>query len=430
MATVTTMKTAAETALEAAFASRRGALHGLAAQRDEAFSRYRERGLPHRRVEEWKYTDLRAALREAAPLAVRPDTVSLADVPDLSPLRIVIGDGHVLDWPETLPSGVTLVSLAQALEHGHPALADLGHPLAAGNAAVDLNTAFMTDGVIMQVAAGVRLDQPLHVALVYTPGSAFATAVRMLLVVGDGASAQLIETHHGVAGHGYQPNTVVEIRAGDEAQVEHVRLSRDGDDAVALSTVTAHIGREASLTTFNAAFGGRLSRHQVFATFAGESAKASINGVAMLKPGQHADATLVVDHAEPGGESRELFRTVVDDDATGVFQGKIIVRQKAQKTDGRMMSGALLLGDGATMNNKPELEIFADDVACAHGATCGALDEDLLFYLMARGLPKPEAEALLLQAFVGEAIETVSHDGVRDELIRHVEGWLRDRSAA
>ena len=147
----------------------------------------------------------------------------------------------------------------------------------------------------------------------------------------------------------------------------------------------------------------------------------------MLKGRQHADTTLLIDHAEPGGESRELFKNVLDGEATGVFQGKIIVRPVAQKTDGRMMSQAVLLSEGASMYNKPELEIFADDVQCGHGATCGALDEDLLFYLRARGLPKPEAEALMLQAFVGGALETIAHEGVRAVLEDVTAAWLAAR---
>jgi Fe-S cluster assembly protein SufD len=147
----------------------------------------------------------------------------------------------------------------------------------------------------------------------------------------------------------------------------------------------------------------------------------------MIKGRQHADSTLVVSHAAQHCTSRELFKTVVDDEATGVFQGKIIVEPQAQKTDGRMMSASLLLSEGASMNNKPELEIFADDVQCGHGATSGALDEDLLFYIMARGVPRAEAESLLVQAFLGEAIETVADDGVHDALIALVEEWLRAR---
>ena len=147
----------------------------------------------------------------------------------------------------------------------------------------------------------------------------------------------------------------------------------------------------------------------------------------MLGDGQLADSTLLADHAAVGGVGREMFKTVIDGDATGVFQGKIIVRQIAQKTDGKMKSDCLLLSDEGQMMNKPELEIFADDVACGHGATCGAPDQDLLFYLMARGLPKPIAESLLVQAFVGEAVESVAHEGVRAALIGEIEAWLASR---
>jgi Fe-S cluster assembly protein SufD len=173
--------------------------------------------------------------------------------------------------------------------------------------------------------------------------------------------------------------------------------------------------------------GSAVSRHQIYLAFMGEGAKARVNGAAMLNAGQHADSTLLVDHALPHGDSKELFKTVLDGEATGVFQGKIIVRPHAQKTDGRMMSGCLLLSEGGTMNNKPELEIFADDVQCAHGATCGQLEEELLFYLMARGLPQKDAENLMVQAFLGEAIEMVEHEGAREALIGVIEGWLAAR---
>jgi Fe-S cluster assembly protein SufD len=251
--------------------------------------------------------------------------------------------------------------------------------------------------------------------------------VRVLLEVEAGASATLIETHEGPDGLAYQPNTVVEIVAHDNATVRHVRLNAEGGDALALSTLAAKLGAHVSFDAVNVAVGAGVARHQVFLTFAGEHATARINGAAMLKGKQHGDTTLLVDHAVPHCDSKELFKTVIDDAATGVFQGKIIVRPHAQKTDGRMMSAALLLSDGGTMNNKPELEIFADDVQCAHGATCGQLDEDLLFYLMARGLPRREAETLMVQAFLGEAVEPVEHEPTREALVEVIEGWLKAR---
>jgi Fe-S cluster assembly protein SufD len=245
--------------------------------------------------------------------------------------------------------------------------------------------------------------------------------------VEEAASVTLLESHEGPDGVASQLNDVIEFVVGDRAKVCHVRLNAEGREALALSTLTARLGEAVSFDSLNTVIGGSISRHQVFLTFAGDRSLARINGATMIKDRQHADATLVVTHSGLHCTSRELFKTVIDGEATGVFQGKIIVEPQAQKTDGRMMSAALLLSDSGTMNNKPELEIFADDVLCAHGATSGALDEDLLFYIMARGVPRAEAESLLVQAFLGEAIETVEHESVREALVGTVEEWLRAR---
>jgi Fe-S cluster assembly protein SufD len=285
----------------------------------------------------------------------------------------------------------------------------------------------MSDGAVIWVAAGTTVEQPLHLRFVSAGEGPFATATRVLLVLEEGASLTLLETHEGRDGTVYQANDVVEVVASDKASLNHVRFNGESRQALALSTVTAKLGTGVSFRSLNVVTGAEVSRHQVFLTFAGQNSTVSINGANMLKGRQHADTTLLVDHATPHCDSRELFKTVVDDDATGVFQGKIIVRPDAQKVDGRMMSGCLLLSDGGTMYNKPELEIFADDVQCAHGATCGQLDENLLFYLKSRGLPQAEAERLLVQAFVGEAVETVGIETLHDILVEIVEDWLRAR---
>jgi len=284
----------------------------------------------------------------------------------------------------------------------------------------------MADGVMLRVTG--QVETPVHLRFVTAGNSAVATATRVLVLVEEGASVTLLESHESPNGANHQPNDVIEMVAGDRSNVRHVRLNAEGDGALALSTLTLKVGAEAEFFSINVVAGAATSRHQVFAILDGENTKARINGMTMVKGGQHADSTLVVEHAAPNCESRELFKTVIDGEATGVFQGKIIVPHHAQKTDGRMMSAAVLLSEGGTMNNKPELEIFADDVQCAHGATCGQLDEDLLFYLMARGIPRKEAESLMVQAFLGEAVEFVEHEGVHDALVSVVEGWLRARA--
>jgi Fe-S cluster assembly protein SufD len=191
----------------------------------------------------------------------------------------------------------------------------------------------------------------------------------------------------------------------------------------------ATIGAHARFNDFAFNIGGGVVRNQTFIRFDGEGTLAGLRGTSLLKGKQHVDSTLLVDHKAPGCQSREVFATVLDDESHGVFQGKIVVRPHAQQTDARMMTRALLLSDEAEADNKPELEIFADDVQCGHGATTGALDEDLKFYLMARGIPEVEAESLLIQAFVGEAIEGIEHAGLRDALMEQVVAWLRKREA-
>jgi Fe-S cluster assembly protein SufD len=201
----------------------------------------------------------------------------------------------------------------------------------------------------------------------------------------------------------------------------------DSGDATNITSASFTVGAKAHLTTFNMTSGGGLSRYQGHLSFAGEGSEVTANGVNLLKGRQHADTTLFLDHAVPHCASREIFRAVVDDRAHSVFQGRIIVKPKAQKTDAKMMTRALLLSDEAEADNKPELEIFADDVTCGHGATTGALDESLLFYLRARGLSEKEAQALLIQAFVGEAIESIASDDLRELAISTAQRWLAAR---
>lgn len=437
MADVTLMKTPAESALAQAYEAAKATLPGNVESRAEAFELFTKNGLPHRRVEEFKYTDLRALLREAAPFAGTPSAEearaalrNAKSLKDTKALEVPFVNGHFIrdavDF-HGLPEGIEIVPLAEALADGHEWLARLS-PVewARENPVYQLNTTFMADGVMLRVVG--KVETPVHLRFVTAASSAVATATRVLVLVEDDASVTLIESHESPNGVNHQPNDVMELIAGDRTNVRHIRLNQEGDKALALSTLTAKIGAEAEVFSINVVAGAATSRHQVFTILNGENTKLRVNGTTMVKGGQHADSTLVVEHAAPHCESRELFKTVIDGEATGVFQGKIIVPHHAQKTDGRMMSAAILLSEGGTMNNKPELEIFADDVQCAHGATCGQLDEDLLFYLMARGIPRKEAESLMVQAFLGEAIEYVEDQDLHDALVAVVEDWLRARA--
>lgn len=418
MASVVPMRTAAETALIERYHAEKAALPGAAEARAAAFARFEKAGLPSKRVESWHYTDLRNILREAAPAADETQALGALDFDNL-PYRFVIANGRLVEG--TTPKGVEMLNLAEALKAGRATLgAAMGEAI---DSVVDLNTALCRDGLFLSVTS----DATLHLAFAEYVEDRRSVMPRIIVEVASGTSLTLVESHTGPNGVAYQKNAVVELLVGDGAKVEHIRLNAGGDKALMLSTLAAKIGAEAELTSLNFTTGGEISRHQSFITYAGENAKLRLNGATMLKGRQHADNTLVVDHAVPHGESRELFRSVIDGEAQGVFQGKIIVRPHAQKTDGQMASNALLLSDEAAMANKPELEIFADDVVCAHGATCGALDDNQLFYLMARGLPRVEAEALLVEAFIDEALDAITHDGVREALAARVSDWMRAR---
>jgi Fe-S cluster assembly protein SufD len=436
-AEVRPIKTDAEGALSARFAAAKGVLPGagaVAALRQEAFGRFERAGLPSRRVEEWKYTDLRALMREAPPLAPPPDTAAKAraagagaGLADLDARRIVFVDGaFVADLSDLgkLESGLTIASMAAALAHGTP-LGYLGKVVPTDDVAVALNTAFMGDGALITVAAGASLARPIHLLFVNSGLRPAAIFPRSLIVVERGARAMIVESHEGAGAD--HVNAALELVVGDEAHVDHVKLTSEGAGALHVSSMMASIGARARFNAFLFTTGGGVVRNQLFVRFGGADTVAGIRGATLLRGRQHADVTLVADHAAGACTSRETFKSVLDGSARSIFQGKIIVRPHAQKTDARMATHALLLTDEAEADNKPELEIYADDVQCGHGATAGALDQDLLFYLKSRGIPQMEAEMLLIQAFIAGAVEGIEHAGLRDALMDQVVAWLRGR---
>ncbi|MBL8588077.1 MAG: Fe-S cluster assembly protein SufD [Methylobacteriaceae bacterium] len=426
MGETTRLRSRAEAEIEAHFeAMIAGAPRAEQAWRSAAFDTFRREGLPSRRNEQWHYTDLRRLLDAPSPAQAAAASAAPFGAEIEATLIEVTAAGDAIA-PRKLPKGVAVSTLRDAWMTGDELNRIVAYAGAENDSVVALNTAFAEHGVVIDIAANCRLDRPIHLRFGAQGGA--AQYARVILRVGAGAEATLISSH--VEREGSHPcNTLVEIRAGKNAKVEHVRVGLSGAASRALSTLAVSLHEGTELTSFNLMIGGALNRHQIFARFDGEGGRLTLSGATLLRDAQHADTTLVVDHAAPNCVSRERFKHIVDGQATGVYQGKIIVRPGAQKTDGGMKSDAILLGPEARMHNKPELEIFADDVVCGHGATCGALDDDQLFYLRARGLPKAEAETLLLEAFAGEAIETVSHEGLREALARAVSDWLGRRSS-
>jgi Fe-S cluster assembly protein SufD len=434
-AEIRAMKTSAEKALSDAFATARGALpgkDGVAALRAEAFKAFEARGLPHRRVEEWKYTDLRALMRDLNPLASPPDAAAKTRAKDAGKIlagvdcrRLVFVDGaFVPELSDLAPEpGLTVGSLADALAKSYSLVTDhLGKTFATEDIGVALNTALMGDGAVIRVAAGAVIVRPIH--LIFATGSEKPSAafVRSLVKVEKGARVTLIEDHDS---GDTQVNAALELVVGEAAQVDYFKLTTARGLHVA--SLLANVGAGARLNTFAFTANAQVVRNQSFIRFVGEKAQGGIRGVNLLRGKEHVDTTLLIDHAAGHCESREQFKSVLDDQSHNVFQGKIVVEPHAQKTDAKMMTRALLLSDEAEADNKPELEIFADDVICGHGATTSAPSEELKFYLMSRGIPAPEAEALLIQAFVGETVEEIAHEGIRAALMDAAIQWLDGR---
>lgn len=426
--------TAAEQALEAQFGARgrAGEPAWLSRRREADIGRILESGLPNRRVEAWRYTDLRRLMGEAyAPATAGAAGAATIDEPApvaaLGGVRIVFVNGHLrpdLSQLDRLPGGVTFASFAEAAKDADGVLAGtLGTAIGEGDEVIaSLNGAFASDGAVITIADNAVVEEPLRLVYVTRADAPLASHVRTLLVAGAGARARIVESHLGAGV--YQASAVSEFLLGDGARIDHVRLQDESREALHLGLLAARLGKEAELNSFALSLGASVARLQTHLTFDGEGANANASGALLLHRDQHADASLFVDHAVPACESREVYKSVLDGAARGVFQGRILVRPHAQKTDGRMSSRALMLSEKAEMDAKPELEIFADDVQCAHGATTGQLDGDMLFYLRARGIPTEIARGLLVQAFVGEAVQEIADEASREAVMAVCRGWL------
>lgn len=402
----------------------------LRALRQQAFERFGADGLPDRRVEGWRWTDLRplarTAFTPATPQAGPVAWDARADAFDrLAGWSVVLVDGFLrrdLSRLDGVPDGVAVVSLRESgdgvLDLGRPAVGPIDR----------LNAALLTDGIVLRVGRGARVSRPIHIVHLHTAHSVpTAFHARIALVAEPGSDATVLESHIGIGAGPYLANPVTHVSAGAGATLRHYIRQEEGAEAFHLAARHAAIERDARYESFLFAAGARLSRHEAEIRLAAPGAQLVLDGVYLVAGEQLFDATTIIAHDAPDGTSREVFKGVADDRAKGVFQGRIAVAQDAQRIDAHQLHRALLLSQGAEVDTKPELEIFADDVKCSHGAAIGQLDADALFYLRARGIPRDEARALLVGAFVGEAIGTIAHDGVRATLDERVGAWLAGR---
>jgi len=366
--------------------------------------------LPNPRMEDWKWTNLRTLIDRPYPPHIQVE----AKAAHVERLIKAACFGRV--------AAARMVFVNGRYDAAHSKLAngDAVSRVAADEPVLQLNQSFAADGARLKLSGSA--NTPVELLFVTTGAEPRTVAVRNVIEIAPGASVTLIETH---AGEGdYLANSVTEIVLGDSARLDRIKAECESPSAVHLAHTHVTLGKNATLRDFTFTSGARANRQNGTYRFDGEGGDVKVSGAYLLAGKQHADTRLVVDHAVPHCLSRELFKCVMDENARGIFQGKVIVRRDAQKTDGKQSSHGLLLSDTAEFDAKPELEIFADDVVCGHGATSGDLNEDHLFYLRSRGVPEAEAKSLLISAFVGEAFDTVEHDGVRAALTAYAETWL------
>jgi Fe-S cluster assembly protein SufD len=404
--------------------------------RKAGIASFAEQGFPTLKDEDWRFTNV-------APIANLPFKPMLDGAQDkgaaemlpgavfanLAGSRLVFVNGHFaaeLSAIGALPGGVKVSNLAAALAR-ESALVEkhLGrYAHAEGNTFAALNQAFFSDGAFIYVPGGVTVAEPIQLIFISSAKQAGDTIHPRNLIIADAnSSLTVVESYLSVGNAAYFTNAVTELVAGDNARVEHVKFQDEAADAYHIATIQGQFGRTSRVNVHSFAVGAKLSRNNIRAKLAGEGLECILNGLYLTKDEQLADHHMVVEHAQPHCASHEYFNGILDDKSRGVFHGRILVRQIAQKTDAKQTNKNLLLSDDATADTKPQLEIYADDVKCTHGATIGQLNDESIFYLRARGINLQTARRMLIHAFAGEIIERIQCEGAREELNKLV--WDR-----
>ena len=411
--------TAAETALVESFASQIGELPGNGAvtgTRDRLLDDLKKSGLPTRRIESWHYTDLKSLLRaipERAPTAAIDPIAAL--VPGSVVLPVLQGEANAAATVD----GVTVSAFRNHLADG-TALASLT-ALDKDDAIGRINGSFVRDGIALSVPAGAEVEAPIELQALHAAGQVHT---RFPATFGASSKATIIERHRAVAEDGALVSSISDITLEDGAEITWIILQQQGPVDTHLAQIRVKLGTSAKLRLYVVNAGGKLVRQELRIEVQGEGAELTLRGVNLLGGDTHTDVTLVLGHNVPHTNSTETFRNVVFDKASGVFQGMIRVAPDAQKTDAKMACNTLLMSDDGDFSVKPELEIFADDVICGHGATVADIDRNHLFYLMARGVPENKARAMLVNAFVAEIVEELEEEPLVEALEEVISTWL------
>jgi Fe-S cluster assembly protein SufD len=412
--------------------------NGLARFRDEAWRQFVTMGFPTTQQEEWRFTNV-ASIADGSFALAGPPQLPVPAI-DFEPFRmtdaaaeLVFVEGHYmpsLSRSNAVPHDARVESLARAVAVNPERL---GRHLAGassfdGRPFVALNEAFLDDGAWIELPAGSMLEKPLHLLFVASSvagGRPFMTHPRVIVRLGENSQASVVETFVGRDDMWYFTNVVTEVVLGENARLEHYRLQYEGNGGHHISAIHVRAERDARYASHSISLGGALVRNDLVAVLDGEGVDCTLNGLYAADAERLVDNHTTIDHARPHCGSREMYRGILADRARGVFNGKIIVRPDAQKTDAKQTNRALLLSEDARINTKPQLEIFANDVKCTHGAAVGQLDEEALFYLRSRGLGEGAARRLLTHAFAADVLSRMPLEAVRTR----VDGWLQRQLA-
>src|ERR671912_188241 len=395
-------------------------------ERERAMAAFAAQGFPTTRDEEWRFTPVTpiadTAFVPGELLHVPPADLARWTFGAETAAELVFVNGlfvPALSRVAELPVGLEVGALSLALGAGGTAVEPYFTKVAPFHASpfTALNTALFEDGAFVQVRKNVVIEQPVHVLFYSTvSGAPSVSHPRLLAVIGEHAEVRIIETYAGPAGHVYFTNAVSEFISGDRAVVDHYRVQRESTAAYHVGSMQVRTGRQTVFVSHNLALGAALARNDIGAVLDGEGGDTTLNGLYVGDGTQLVDNHTTIDHAQPHNGSHEVYKGLLGGRARGVFNGKIIVRPDAQKTDAKQTNKALLLSDEAQINSKPELEIFANDVKCTHGAAIGQLDDAAMFYLRSRGLGISESRAMLVHAFAGDILNRVKIAPVREYL--------------
>ena len=412
---------------QAAFAARavRDEPQWLTPMRRSAMASFGRLGFPTPALEDWHYTSLSSIADVPYTIGGAASSTTVADLTAYMinadwPTIVLLNGSYSpsLSSLDTLAAGVRVMDLITAMRE-QPALVQqhLGSVAVSEHAMTALNTGLMQDGVVVFVPANVVSDTPIHVLHVSDSAAAgSATFPRTLIVAERSAMVTVLESFVGLADVAYFTNHVAEVVVGENATVNHTKIQRESEQATHVSMTEVHQARDSHYVNFSMAVGSSLSRTNVYTVLDGENCGATLNGLYLGKGSQHTDHQTRIEHAQPNCFSRELYKGVLDGSSHAVFNGKVYVHAIAQKTDGKQSNHTLLLSPNAKIDTKPQLEIFADDVKCTHGATVGRMDEAGLFYMKSRGVPSETARRLLTYAFAADVIETIANDTVKHAL--------------